>query len=29
MSSVFETAKEDDRSVSKIDEIIDQVLTMT
>ena len=29
MSSVFETAKQDDRSVSKIDDIIDQVLTMT
>ncbi|NGM69235.1 hypothetical protein G6M89_09475 [Natronolimnobius sp. AArcel1] len=28
ISSVFKTAKEDDRSVSKIDEIIDHVLTM-
>lgn len=28
MSSVFETANENDRSVSKIDEIIDQVLTL-
>jgi predicted ATP-dependent endonuclease of OLD family len=29
MSSVFETAKEDGRSVSKVDDIIDQVLDMT